>query len=330
MAKLGVGVIGLGYAGAKHLRAYLDHPDAEVRMICSQHPDKVPPIAKERRLPHTTDYRKLLADDKIEMVSVCTPDHLHTEPVLAALKAGKHVFCEKPLATSLDDCRRIVEAVDRSGVKFLTGQILRFAPLFRSLKKLYESGTIGKAVFAESDYLHDIRFLLGGWRSDPASQWDLTLAGGCHPIDLLRWIVGDVEEVFARGNKLCLTDLPSPADNVLLSLRFANGAIGKVQLTSGSPRPYALNFSIHGTKGTLVNNKLFTEQIDGLQDFIPLPLPQESEFPYYGNEVAELISAIREDREPAVTALEGAHTVAVCLAGVESARKGQAIKVASF
>ena len=328
--KIGVGVIGLGYAGAQHLDAYLNHPDVEVKMICAQHADKHRAVAELHGLPFTTDFRDVMKDDAIGLVSICTPDHLHTEPALAAIEAGKAVFCEKPLATTLDDCHKIVDAAEKADVKFLTGQILRFAPLFRSLRKIYASGAIGDAVFAESDYLHDIGFLLGGWRSDPTTNWDLTLAGGCHPIDLLRWIVGEIDEVHARANKLCLTELPMPADNILLSLNFSNGAIGKVQLTGGSPRPYALNFAIHGTKGTLVNNRLFTQDIDELEDFIELPLPQEEEFPYYDREVDDLVQAITNDAPPSVSALDGARSVAVCLAGIESAAKKVPVKVTQF
>mgnify|MGYP005838595419 CR=1 FL=1 len=299
-------------------------------MVCSRNPARAPETVRTLHLLHTTDYRQLVHDQRIELVSVCTPDHLHTEPVLAALNAGKHVLCEKPLATTLDDCRRILEASQRAGTKFLTGQILRFAPLFRSLKGIYERGSLGRIVFAESDYLHDIRFLLGGWRSDPASHWDLTLAGGCHPVDLLRWIVGEIEQVHARANKFCLINEPVPADNILLSLAFANGAIRKVQLTCGCPRPYALNLSLYGTRGTLVNNRLFTEDIDSLEDFIQLPLPQKSEFPYYGEEIADIVRAIRHNTQTAVSAADGARSVAVCLAGVQSARIGQPITVEQF
>jgi len=327
--KIGVGVIGVGYAGEQHLKAYLQNPDVEVKMICSLDAT-VPAAAMERGIPHTTDYREITNHKAIQLVSVCTPDHLHTAPSLAAVNAGKHVFCEKPLATTIEDCAKIVEAVEKRQVKFLTGQILRFAPLFQSLKEIYDSGTLGQAVFAESDYLHDIRTMLGGWRADPQSGWDLTLAGGCHPVDLLRWIVGEVEEVHVRANKRCTPDMPFPADNVLMSLSFADGAIGKVQLTAACPRPYALNFGIHGTKGTLINNRLFTETLGELEDFTSLPLPQAAEFPHYDKEIEDILAAITDDRPTAVSARDGANSVAVCLAGIESSHKKKAVKPTRF
>jgi predicted dehydrogenase len=328
--KLGVGIIGLGFAGAQHLEAYLKHPDVEVKMICALDAEKHRRLAEERHLRFTSDYREVLRSKDVEVVSICTPDHLHAEQALAAIQSGKHVFCEKPLAVTLADSQKTVDAVRSSKTKFLTGQILRFAPYFLSLKKLHDAGMLGRVFFAESDYVHDLRPFLQGWRRDPDSGVDLTLSGGCHPVDLLRWIVGEVEEVYAVGNKLCLTDLPFPADNILLVLKFTSGATGKVQITGGCRRPYALNLSLYGTEGTLVNDRWFTERIEGLEDFIALPLAQKAQFQYYDREVVELLEAIREDREPSVTALEGAKTMAVCLAAVESARTNRPVKVAQF
>jgi len=320
----------LGYAGGQHLDAYLKNPEVKVEMICDEDSPRLRSLAEKHQLPFSTDYGELIANGAIHLVSICTPDNLHAVQAVEAAQAGKHVFCEKPLATTLSDCQRIVEAVKKSKVKFLTGQVLRFAPFFVSLKKLCDSGMLGRCFFAESDYLHDLRPFLHGWRRDPKSGGDLTLGGGCHPVDLLRWIVGEVEEVYATTNKLSLTDMPFAADNILLSLRFRNGATGKVQITGGCRRPYALNLSIYGTKGTLVNDKLFTEEIPGLEDFVSLPLAQKAEFQYYDREIEEMLGAIREDREPSVDAREGARTVAVCLAGIESARRNQPVKVAEF
>ena len=327
---LRVGIIGLGYAGRQHLDAWLQNPEAEVKVICDQNEAIARPPAEEHNLKYVKDYTELVRDKEIDAVSICTPDYMHAEQALAAVQSGKHVFCEKPLATNVLDCQRIVEAVDKSKVKFLTGQVLRFAPFFQSLKSIYTSGMLGEAFFAESDYIHDLRPFLSGWRCGAGTAGDLTLSGGCHPVDLLRWIVGEIDEVYANSNKLALKEAPFPADNILLTLKFRNGATGKVQITTGCRRPYALNLSVYGTKGTLMNNKLYTEDIRLLEDFIDLPLPQKAQYQYYDKEIEELVSAIKEDREPSVSALEGARTVAVCQAGIESAARNCPVKVFEF
>ena len=323
MKKIGVGIIGLGYAGKQHLDAYRNNPEVEVLMISDTSAETLSSVCRQYKLEGDRDYREIIKKPKIDIISICTPDYLHCEQALAAVMAGKHVLCEKPLATSLSDCEKIVEAVWKKKVKFMTGQVLRFTPLFLSLKNIVDSGTVGKPFFAESDYIHDIRPFLHGWRINPQTTGDMILGGGCHPIDLLRWIVGEVQEVYAVTNKLALRDVPFPADHMLLSLKFANGAIGKVQITIGCRRPYALNLGVYGTKGTLINNRLFTENIPALEDFINLPLPTKAEYQYYDREIDELLMAIKEDREPSVNAADGAGTVAVCLSAIESAKKNQ-------
>ena len=328
MQKVGVGVIGLGYAGLKHLKAYIQNPRTEVKGVCDKNEKLLHSISQEYGIKlATVDYEELVAQKDIDIVSICTPDHLHTEPSIKALEAGKHVFCEKPLATTIEDCRKIIRVVKDTGLKFLTGQILRFAPFFISLKKIYDEGELGEAFFAESDYLQDARFLLSGWRVDPQNPQDMVLGGGVHTLDLLRWIIGEIEEVHAFANKKSLVDTPLSNDCIILSLKFKNGCIGKGLISVGCIRPYALNLSIYGTKGTLINNKLFLDKIPGLQDFISIPLPIENEFPYFGKEIDHLLNCIEKDKTPLVDAVEGAKTVATCLAGISSIKEGKAVKV---
>ncbi|MDD5679521.1 MAG: Gfo/Idh/MocA family oxidoreductase [Kiritimatiellae bacterium] len=330
MKKINVGVIGLGYAGKQHLDAYLKNPAVEVLMVSDASAETLAAVCRQHQLEGNRDYREIIKHPKIDLISICTPDYLHCEQAVCAALAGKHVLCEKPLATSLAECEKILAAVRQKKVKFLTGQVLRFTPLFLSLKKIVDSGAVGKPFFAESDYIHDIRPFLHGWRVNPQTAGDMILGGGCHPIDLLRWIVGEVREVYAATNKLALADAPFPADHMLISLKFADGAVGKVQISVGCRRPYALNLGVYGTKGTLINNRLFTENIPALEDFINLPLPTKAEYQYYDREIDELLKAIEEDREPAVNAADGAETVAVCLAAIESAKKNQPVAVKKF
>lgn len=327
MKKIGIGIIGLGHSGKQHLDAYLKNPEVEVMMVSDTSAETLASVCNQYKLEGVRDYKEIIKNQKVDLISICTPDYLHCEQVLSAVSAGKHVFCEKPLASSLSECEQIVEAVQKKKVKFLTGQVLRFAPLFLSLKKIVDSGIVGKPFFVESDYIHDIRPFMEGWRVNPQTAGDMILGGGCHPIDLLRWIAGDVEEVYAVTNKMALTDAPFPADHMLITLKFANGVIGKVQITVGCRRPYALNLGIYGTRGTLINNRLFSEDIPALEDFINLPLPVKAEYPYYNLEIEEILNAIKEDREPSVNATDGARTVAVCLAAIESAKKNHPVTV---
>ncbi len=323
---IGAAVVGVGYAGGQHAAAYRRHPKTELRGIVTRDPDNVVGADDVRLI--TADLDEMLADSDIHIVSICTPDALHAEQVEKALAAGKHVVCEKPLAPSVEECRRILDAAKASGRKVMTGQILRFSPQFESIHKMVHQGELGAPFFVEADYLHNLEPFLGGWRSDPDHKPNLTLGGGCHPVDLLRWLVGEVVEVHAYGNRKVLHESAYPHDCILMSLTFATGCIGKVLVSGGCRRPYALNLSVYGDQGTIENDKLFLAKIDHLQDWMNLSLPVEEEYPYYYEEIDHLLQCIEQDTLPRVDAAEGARSVAVCLAAQRSIDEGRTVKVA--
>ncbi len=330
MRPLRAAVLGLGYAGLEHAKAYHANSDTELVAIATRSAQRLASVQEVVTAEvASTDYDEVLARNDLDIVSIATPDHVHAEQAVAALERGCHVFCEKPLCVSIEEAQAIVAAANRAGTKFLTGQILRFAPYFRTLKSIYDDGDLGEAFFAEADYLHDLTPFLAGpsWRSDPAHPQDMVLGGGCHPIDLLRWFFGDVKSVYAIATKKSLADQPFPYDTILLSLSFETGLLGKVLVSVGCKRPYQLNFAIYGTEGTLVNSGLFLEKIAGLRDFMQMPLETPEEFPHYALEVEHLVNCIRNDEQPLVDAREGARTVATCVAGIEAIRRGGPVEV---
>jgi len=328
--KIGAAVVGVGYAGRQHLEAYRRHPAIELRGVVTRDPGKLSPELRAQIPCVTANLDDVLADPAVQIVSICTPDILHAEQAERALAAGKHVLCEKPLAPSAEECRRILEAAERAGKKVMTGQILRFAPQFESIHKMVRTGELGEPFFAEADYLHNLEPFLGGWRSDPAHRPNLVLGGGCHPIDLLRWLIGDVVEVHAYANRRVLTQSAYPHDCILISLTFANGCIGKVLVSGGCKRPYALNLSVYGDRGTVQNDKLFLDRIDHLQDWMNLPLPVEEEYPYYYEEIDHFVQSIQSGASLRVDGAEGAKTVAVCLAAQASIDRRSPVAVAEF
>lgn len=325
-SKLGAAVVGVGYAGRQHADAYRRHPMTELRAVVTRDPANFQDAQGVATV--TAQLDEVLADPHVDIVSICTPDLLHAEQVEKALEAGKHVLCEKPLAPTAQECRRILDAARASGKKVMTGQILRFAPQFESIHKMVHTGELGAPFFVEADYLHNLEPFLSGWRSDPAYRPNLTLGGGCHPVDLLRWLVGEVKEVHAYGNRQVLLDSAYPHDCILISMTFQSGCVGKVLISGGCRRPYALNLSVYGDQGTIENDKLFLNRIDHLQDWMNLPLPVEEEYPYYYQEIDHLVDCIVHDKTPRVDAVEGARSVAVCLAADLSMERGVPVAVA--
>jgi len=335
MSKLGAGVIGLRM-GRSHLEAYRAHPDVEVRAVCDLDEGRLREVAKTYGVPFaTTDYRKLLERDDVDVVSVATPDHFHYEMASEALRKGKHVLCEKPMVTTVKEAEALVEEARRSGRKFMVGQVCRYAPGFRMAKHLIERGEIGKLFFVESEYAHDYSRVpgVGGWRKDPARPREPFLGGGCHPVDLLRWIAGDPYEVFAYANHKVLVDWPVD-DCTIAIFKFPEDVLGKVLVSIGCKRPYTMRSVFWGDKGTIIADntspyiQIYREDFkvgQGGPEFARIPVDTASH--NVRKEVEELVGAILEDRPVETDVVEGAKTVVACLAAVDSTRKGRPVRI---
>src|ERR1700758_269611 len=148
MAKLGVAVVGSGIYGEVHARTYSKHPDVVLLQVWSRSASRAKAVASKFGCRATTRFADLLGDDRIQLLSVATPDHAHTEYAIAALNAGKHVLLEKPMAQTTSECREILEARDRSGKKLMVNYHNRWYPAFLAAREAIATGKIGKPVCA--------------------------------------------------------------------------------------------------------------------------------------------------------------------------------------
>ncbi|NQU44158.1 Gfo/Idh/MocA family oxidoreductase [bacterium] len=329
---LGAAVIGLKM-GSGHLRGYASNPKTTVVAICD--PDK--DLLERRREEYgprmaVTDYRELLNEPDIHIVSVASPDYFHAEQCVSFLKAGKDVLCEKPLTLGLEEALGIVQAVRETGRRFMVGQVCRYAPGFALAKRLVDRGEIGDLYLVESEYAHSYREARGAgdWRVDPRRE--PFIGGGCHAVDLLRWVAGDPVEAFAYANHKCLTDWPMN-DCTMAVYRFPNEVIGKVMVSVGCVRPYTMRSVFYGTEGTIVcDNQSSSIQMCSRKNFGSEPsfadFPVEIAHHNVTAEIAEFVECISGDKPIPTNELEGARTVAACLAAVESARSGKPERVA--
>jgi predicted dehydrogenase len=255
MSGLGVGIIGAG-TGRAQAPGFLQDPRVAHVALCDIDPEKLSATAEAVGITDTTrDWQEFIVRDDIQVVSVASPDHLHADMAVAALDAGKHVLCEKPMTMNLDEARRVIQAVERSGRKFLVNNVLRFYPRFQFVKQLVESGELGTIYAAEGDYIHNTLALIrNGWRGP--HRHSVATGGGVHLIDLLRWLVGEVDEAmcYATYGVLAPDEAKSP-DCMLAVLKFRNGAIAKSMTNMAAQRPAIHNLILYGTKGVFVNGK---------------------------------------------------------------------------
>lgn len=253
--KFKVAVIGLRMGDAWASAAYRN-PDTELSLCYDKfyhENDRINRAFYEgNRIPIAREEAEVYASDA-DIVIVASPDHFHVEQCVAALEAGKHVICEKPLAPTVQDCRKIIDAVRKSGRSFMTGQVCRYAPGFKTAKALYESGRIGELVYIESEYAHDYTYAKGfnNWRLDPVVRREGFLGGGCHALDLSRWIAGDPLEVFSYMNHKLLPDWPT-CDTGVAVVKFPHNVIGRIFVSIGIKRPYTMRTVLYGTKGSII------------------------------------------------------------------------------
>lgn len=326
--EIGVGVIGLGM-GANMLAINSDKESGmQVRALCDSDTDLMQRLAETHGIPFvTTDYRELVAHPEVDVVGIYSPDHLHMEHIEGAIAFDRNIICTKPMVVSLEEARRVVRLVNAAGVKFLVGQTSRFVPRFMAAKKLYDDGDLGRPLFAEAHYVHDMRTVMDrtSWRHENPQDW--LYGGGCHPIDLLRWFFGDVEEVFAYASCSRMDDRypEDKHDNFLINLRFRSGVIARVLAVFGLVEPSLpmLGLSVFGDKGSFVNDKLVLDKIEG-QPVMPMEFRHVAG---HGGEVLRYMrhfeDCLREDRRPLIDEVAGAKVIATAAACWESIRSGQ-------
>lgn len=283
-----------------------------------------------------TRVQDLLADPEVNAAYVATPVHLHCQQTIQSAEAGKHILCEKPLTTDLEEARALVDLVYEQGICLAVGNVLRYVPQFALALDYARHAKLGELFFVEADYIHDMRpvFQRTPWRVDPQQPQNAIFGGGVHPIDLLRQVGGPVAQVFAYGNAKALPEYNSD-DSILISLRFANGCVGKVWVTFGvRQRPHnRINLGLYGTQGSVQANsqeaqvRLYQEGMaPGQADWATIPLTEVQGHPVR-EELENLVEAIRWGRPTRVRVVDGARTVAIMAAAQASLEQGAPMPV---
>lgn len=328
---LNVGVISCSNMAQSHMLAVKNHEQACLAAICDVDEEKLREAGDKMGVEaRYTDYRELLHHPGLDAVIIVTPDQLHREMVEESLKVGLHVLCEKPLALLREDLNAIVAASRASDKKLMVGQICRFTPGFAKAKELIDAGELGDIYYVESEYAHDYQDILSenGWRSDPNRNG--VVGGGCHAVDLLRWIAGDPIEVTAYANHKMLPIVPYD-DCTIAILRFENDVIGKVFVSTGCKRAYTMRSSFYGTKGTVVcDNTSPSITFYKSQEENPAELEEREIEVDIANhntfgEFRAFADAILNDKPVPTDALQGAKTIAACMAIVDSANERRTI-----
>ena len=297
MKSVRVGMVGYKFMGKAHSNAYralpMFFPDSikpEMKAICGRNPDGLEQARAQFGWESSeTDWRELIKREDIDLIDINAPSDAHKEIALAAAAAGKHLFCEKPLALTLADSKEMLAAAEKAGVKHMVGFNYRFAPAVQLAKKIISEGRLGEIYHFRGWFLQD-------WIIDPSFPlvWRLQkeIAGsgshgdlGAHVIDMARFLVGEFKEVIGMSETFikqrpiaeAMTGLSAKGggggpkgdvtvdDATLFMARFDNGALGSFEATRFAAGHRCTNsFEINGSKGSI---KFDFERMNELQVF---------------------------------------------------------------
>ena len=243
--RLRIGVIGLGYFGGRHARVYADHPAADLVAVADIDGARVAELASATGATGYGSFRELLAQPGLQAVSICLPDRRHEEAAIAAAEAGKAILLEKPLAHDAAAARRIVEAVERNGVRLMVGHILRFDPRYVQVHEAADPARLGEPIH--------IRAKRNGIRSTArrlGAASSILFYMGVHDVDAMQWIGRSrIARVYARKREVLGT---GNEDALYAVLEFENGAIGSLDYSwawpDGLMNGFRSAFEIVGTR----------------------------------------------------------------------------------
>ncbi len=333
--KLNICVIGLSKMGDLHMQGVINK-GANLYAVCDTAEDRVKAAMEKYNVKiGVTDYRELVNDPEIDAAVIVTPDYYHLDMTRDFLRAGKDVLCEKPMALTVEECQEMIKVERETGKKLMIGQVCRCTPAFVMAKEMIDSGAIGDLYFVESEYAHDYGVSRGydDWRVDPRREG--FIGGGCHAVDLLRWIAGNPTTVSAYSNHKCLTDWPVN-DCTVAIYQFPNDVVGKVFVSIGCKRDYTMRSAFYGTKGTIICDNtsptitLFQVNENGHGYTDPQTLPVEVNNHNIDAEISVFVEALQNGTEMPVSSIEGASTVVVCCATVEAAKEKKQIDIEYF
>ena len=283
------------------------------------------------------DFDAMLRDPAVDVVYLASPNFLHCEQTVKAAQAGKHVLCEKPMALTLEDCRRMVETCRQQGVRLGTGFHLRHHPGHQRMRELVQGGSLGTIVMAQAQWAYGARGVekpgpraaLQQWWEDPAmvgaGSW---MGSGVHCADLLRYVLGqEVVEVTAITD----TSEAEPLEHLAtVLLRFEGGALGTAVASRRLPDSHN-NLTVYGSLGRGEVRGGLHVDLQGTLEVATDAFHDAEEYPndplaMYVRQVAAFNEAVTSGAEPVASGWDGLKVAEVTLAMVESARTGRRVR----
>ncbi len=352
-ARIGLGLIGAGAISTQHLEAIAEIEGARIVAVAGASEDRARTAAQRWGADWTTDVSALVSREDVDAVAIATPSGLHPAQALEALRHGKHVLVEKPIALSMTEALAIAAEARTRGLVAATVSQRRFEPVPRAIHDAVAGGALGQVsmVVVEGFYHRPQSYYdSAAWRGTLELDGGVLMNQAIHMIDLLRWIGGPVERVAA--NVATIGHEMEAEDTATVSLHFASGALGAILATTCAARERPTELRVHGDRGhvRLIGEDAAEWDVPG----VPAPtsaserveaaqtkaagavLTDAGAAPAraatwgtnavgYVRQYTDFIGAIRDRRDPEVTAEDGAAAVEIVVAAYEASRTGRAV-----
>ena len=345
MAKVRVGIIGCGMiTQTRHAPEYSHNPNAELVGLFDANTERMNEFAALYNCRTYASVEELLADSSIEAVSICSPNFTHAQYSIMALRAGKHVLCEKPMALNADDSRKMMEEAGKAGRLLMIGHNQRLLPTHRRSREILKSGAIGRILSIQSNFKHPGPEYWSENRSNSTWFFDKNKAHfgalgdlGAHKLDIIRYLTGhEVAEVCATTMTL---DKRGPSgefidieDNAMVIFRMDDGVPGTMHVSWTNYGEEDNSTIIYGDKGVMkifgdYTDDIVLEMRDGSTVKYMVGRIQTNTSQTASGIIDEFVSAITEARTPLITGKDGHNTLATIVACRRSAEKGQWLRV---
>lgn len=336
MKKLKIGVIGAGRIGKVHAATLVQNvPQAKVLAIADIDLAGASELAQKFGISKaSTNYKDIINDPDIEAVVICSPTDTHAQYITEAAEAGKHIFCEKPVDLTLAAIQKALSAVEKAGVKLMVGFNRRFDPNFMKIHEMVKEGKIGQP--------HILKITSRDPAPPPAEY--SAVSGGMfldmtiHDFDMARFIVGsEVTEVFTKATVLVDPEIgkAGDVDTAIITLTFANGAIGVIDNSRKAVYGYDQRVEIFGSLGMVnvdnnypENHRYYT--VDGVHKTLPLNFFMERYLEAYANEMKVFCEAVANNKVLPVSGFDGLMSVAIALAAKKSFLEGRTVKMSEI
>lgn len=333
MKTLKIGVVGAGRIGKLHVGNLTARVKNEsVVAVTDVVAESAKALAQQYGIPKVYgDYKELVSDPEIDAVFVCSSTDTHSIIAYDAVMAGKHVFCEKPIDFDLGRIQKVVSAVERKGVKFQVGFNRRFDRNFKHVKDVVAAGKIGAP--------HIVMVTSRDPEPPPISY--VKVSGGIfldmmiHDFDMVRYLSGsEVTEVFTNGVVLVDPEIgkAGDVDTAIVTLKFANGAIGVINNSRKAVYGYDQRVEVFGSRGCITADNetpnlttLYTE--DGVMREKPLYFFLERYNDAFIAEEQSFVNAVLEDKPTLVNATDGLKPVLIAIAAKQSLESGEPVKL---